>query len=50
MTKINLRSGGQAFDPFTQEDDALGVTILNRMSKQLDYRYENEQNKIDIIL
>ena len=50
MTKINLRSGGQAFDPFTQEDDALGVTILKRMSKHLNYRYENGQNKIDIIL
>ena len=50
VTKIKLLCGGQAYDPFIQDDEALGVTILKKMSKQLDHQYINEKNEVHICL
>jgi polar amino acid transport system ATP-binding protein len=43
-TEIFLRCGGQPFDPFTQDEDGLGVTILKRMSSHLDYHLDEGRN------
>jgi len=49
-TRIALTCGGTAYDPFSQTEDGLGVTILKNMSKQLEYRYTDNRNKINITL
>lgn len=49
-TRIDLTCGGTPFNPFEQDDDGLGVTILKKMAKQLDYRWENGRSIIDISL
>ena len=49
-SEILLSCGGRAYDPFSQEDDGLGVTILKRMGRKTEYCRENERNKITVML
>ena len=49
-TQIALTCGGEEYDPFSQADDGLGVTILKNMSKQLKYRYTDCRNHICITI
>ncbi len=49
-TQIDLTCGGAAYNPFGQEEDGLGVTILKTTATRLDYRREGEHNTIFISL
>ncbi len=49
-TWITIDCGGAAFNPFEQENDGLGVTILKRMARHLDYRVEGGRNVVNIVL
>ena len=49
-TQIDIDCGGAAYNPFEQDEDGLGVTILKNMATRLDYRLENGRNIIDISL
>ncbi len=49
-TRIAINCGGAAYNPFEQDEDGLGVTILKKMATQLDYRLEGGRNVIDISL
>ena len=49
-SEIMLSCGGRAYDPFSQEDDGLGVTILKRMGRKTEYRRENDRNMIMVML
>ncbi|MBQ7488094.1 MAG: hypothetical protein IJT77_11435, partial [Clostridia bacterium] len=48
--QIGLSCGGAAYNPFVQEEDGLGVTILKNMAKRLDYHLEVGRNVINITL
>ncbi len=48
--KIELSCGGASYDPFAQEDDELGITILKNMAQEINYSYENGKNLVLIIL
>lgn len=48
--EITLDSGGKEYNPFVQQDDGLSITILKKMAKQIDYRWENDRNYIHIVL
>ena len=48
--KIDLSCGGEAYDPFEQEDDGLGVTILKRMAKQIECVRSEQKTRITITL
>ncbi|MCR5082898.1 MAG: hypothetical protein K6B15_05410 [Parasporobacterium sp.] len=43
-------SGGQQFNPFSQDDDGLGVTILKQMAKQIDYDWKDGRSLIKVAL
>ena len=45
-TQIDIDCGGTAYNPFEQEEDGLGVTILKNMSKHLEYRCTDNRNHI----
>ena len=49
-TQITLDSGGAAYDPFHQDEDGLGVTILKKMASYLDYTRKEDRNLITINL
>ena len=49
-TQIRITCGGAAYNPFDQDDDVLGMTILKNMARQLDYSYTDNRNQINIIL
>ena len=49
-TEISLSCGGKAFNPFEQEEDGLGVTILKKMAKSIDCHTENGVNRMIIKL
>ena len=49
-TEIRLSCGGKPHNPFGQDDDGLGVTILKKMAKQLDYRRDGNRSLIGIRL
>ena len=49
-TKIALSCGGAAFNPFEQDEEGLGVTILKNMATKLDYRHTDGRNQINIEL
>ena len=49
-TRITLSSAGEAYNPFDQPDDGLGVTILKKMAGQNEYAFENGMNRITISL
>ena len=48
--KIAFSCRGAEFNPFTKDDAGLGVTILKRVAKNIDYTYEDGSNKINIRL
>ncbi len=48
--EITLTCTGAAYDPFAQEDAGLGVTILKKMAKYLDYTRKEGRNHIRINL
>ncbi len=47
---IGLSCGGEAYDPFAQEEDSLGVTILKKLARQIDCRRQDGRNVIEIRL
>ncbi|MDD2647357.1 MAG: amino acid ABC transporter ATP-binding protein [Eubacteriales bacterium] len=53
-TRIRCRSGGRAYSPFEDErlpeSAELGVTILRRVAKRIDYRCEGGINEFEIVL
>ncbi len=49
-TRIQFSSGGVSFNPFEEDDNGLGVTILKKVSKELDYRFHEGRNEISILL
>ena len=49
-TRIDLSCGGAAYNPFEQEEDGLGVTILKKMAKKIDCRREAGRSCISIAL
>ena len=49
-TGILLNCAGEAYNPFSQADDGLGVTILKKMARQIDYVREDGINRITISL
>ena len=49
-TRIAIDCGGAAYNPFEQDEEGLGVSILKKMATQLDYRLKNGRNIIDISL
>ena len=49
-TQINVGCGGARYNPFEQEEDSLGVTILKNSSKQLDYHHTDNGNQFIIKL
>ena len=49
-TKIALSCGGQEYDPFHQDEDGLGVTILKNMATVLDYTRKDYRSYININL
>ncbi len=48
--QINLKCKGEKFNPFIQDDDGLGVTIIKNMTEEYAFRYEDGVNYIDVIL
>ena len=48
--RISIDCGGAAHNPFEQDEDGLGVTILKNMSRQLDYRCTDNRNLFSITL
>ena len=49
-TEITLTSGGREYNPFEQEDDGLGVTILKQMAKQIACKRDGSRSIIMITL
>ena len=49
-TEITLTSGGREYNPFEQEDDGLGVTILKQMAKQIACQRDGSRSIIMITL
>ena len=49
-TEITLDCGGAEYDPFRQDEDGLGVTILKHMASSLDYTRKGKRNLIIINL
>lgn len=49
-TQIELSCGGKQFNPFSQDDDGLGVTILKQMAKQIDYDWKDGRSLIKVAL
>ena len=46
--EIELRSGGRPFDPFTQDEAGLGVTILKHVGRDLSHKYEDGVNLVSV--
>ncbi len=49
-TQISIDCGGVGYNPFEQEEDGLGVTIVRNVSRKLDYSYTNNRNNLSILL
>jgi len=47
-TDIVISCGGRPYNPFEQDDDGLGVTILKKMAIRMDYQLVNDVNRISI--
>ncbi len=47
--EIELTCGGKEYNPFAQEEDELGVTILKKMAARLEYTYDGK-SRISILL
>ncbi len=48
--RIDLTCGGRPYNPFTQPDDGLGITILKKMGNQLDCRWDGTHNHISVTM
>lgn len=48
--EIELLCGGLEYNPFDQEDDGLGMTILKKMAEKIEYSRPKERNRIRIKL
>ena len=48
-TRIELRCNGESFDPLSQDDAGLGVTIVKNIGKTVRYSYENGINNILVV-
>ena len=48
--EIELTWVGEAYNPFEQKEDGLGVTILKNMAKKIDCQRESGQTRISIAL
>ena len=46
--KIELSCGGAEYNPFCQEDDGLGVTILKKMAEKIEYSCKEKRNCITV--
>ena len=49
-TQIKVSCTGKAYDPFSQEEDGLGITILKKMASKIDYERKNDNNIMQIHL
>ena len=51
-TVINMTCIGKSFNPFSIADDDvhLGVTMLNKIARNVDYSYSDGVNRIDIVI
>ena len=49
-TQIDISCSGAPYNPFAQEEDSLGVTILKNMSRKLEYHSMDNRNRISIQL
>ena len=49
-SQIDIDCGGACYNPFEQQEDSMGVTILKNAAKQFSYRYTDSRNQIDIKL
>ncbi len=51
-TVINMTCNGKSFNPFSIADDDvhLGVTMLNKIARKVDYSYSDGVNRIDIVI
>ena len=49
-TELSLTSGGKEFNPFEQDEDGLGVTILKTMAQSISYLRDGDKNRIRIEL
>ena len=49
-TEISLRCGGRFYDPFSQSEDGLSITILKKMSKRTECHREDGYTDISIKL
>jgi polar amino acid transport system ATP-binding protein len=47
-TDIVISCGGRPYNPFEQDEDGLGVTILKKMAIRMDYQLVNDVNRISI--
>ena len=48
--EIELVCGGSPYDPFSQAEDGLGVTILKHMGRSLTYDFAQGANRICVCL
>lgn len=47
---IDFSCGGEAYNPFGQDEDGLGITILKKMSDKIEYGYERGRNIVNALL
>ncbi len=47
---ISITCGGKPYNPFEQDEDGLGVTILKKMGRDIAYSQENGRNRIHVTL
>ena len=51
---IHIASGGKEFNPFNAPEDDydvhLGVTLLKKIARKMDYRFEGGKNIIEVVL
>ncbi len=50
LIQIETHCSGKEYDPLTQDEEGLGVTILKKMSQKLEYRNDNGRNHIRIVM
>ena len=48
--RFGFSCGGASYDPFSEDDNGLGVTILKHMGMEIRYAYENERNTVSLRL
>ena len=49
-TQIDINCSGAHYNPFEQKEDNLGVMILKKMSRKLEFHYTDNRNQISIKL